>query len=138
MTEPIDLDAVAAKWLQQCGYCDAGIGECAHPEDDYRPVMLSLVREIERLRRELAESRSLIDQMHRAGDHSALTGAWLQRDTAIEQRDQARAEVERYRRIVEAARLWRSGNGARNHQERVAQMMALIDAIDASIAGEDF
>jgi hypothetical protein len=50
----IDLDAVKSKWLMICGSCDAGIGECNHPSDDYRPVMLELVREIERLRTSVA------------------------------------------------------------------------------------
>ena len=50
MTSPLDLDAISEKWLQICGSCDAGIGECTHPEGDYRPVMLELVREVERLR----------------------------------------------------------------------------------------
>lgn len=46
----IDLEAIKAKWLNICGACDAGVGECNHPAEDYRPVMLELVREIERLR----------------------------------------------------------------------------------------
>jgi hypothetical protein len=46
----LDLDAISSKWLQICGACDAGTGECTHPAEDYRPVMLELVREIERLR----------------------------------------------------------------------------------------
>ncbi len=50
MTSPLDPDAITAKWLQVCGSCDVGIGECTHPEGDYRPVMLELVREVERLR----------------------------------------------------------------------------------------
>jgi hypothetical protein len=47
----IDLEEIKAKWLNVCGACDAGIGECTHPSGDYRPVMLELVEEIERLRR---------------------------------------------------------------------------------------
>lgn len=50
----LDLAAIKAKWLNLCGACDAGIGTCNHPVDDYRPVMLSLVEEIERLRMEVA------------------------------------------------------------------------------------
>ena len=53
----VDLDAIKAKWLGQCGACDAGIGMCTHPEEDYRPVMLDLVREVERLRELLAPER---------------------------------------------------------------------------------
>lgn len=46
-----DLDAISAKWLAPCGACDAGLPMgCTHPREDYRPLMLSLVLEIERLR----------------------------------------------------------------------------------------
>jgi len=49
---PADLEAIKAEWLNQCGPCDYGMPEygCTHPSGDYRPVMLSLVEEIERLR----------------------------------------------------------------------------------------
>lgn len=49
----IDLEAISEKWLQQCGPCDYGMPEyaCSHPEEDYRPVILDLVREVERLRK---------------------------------------------------------------------------------------
>ena len=47
----IDLEEVEREWLSVCGACDAGIGDCSHPARDYRPTMLSLVREIERLTR---------------------------------------------------------------------------------------
>ncbi len=47
----VDLEAITAEFLQQCGSCDAGIpAPCTHPERDYRPTMLGLVREVERLR----------------------------------------------------------------------------------------
>lgn len=52
----IDLEAIEAKWLGICGACDAGIGECTHPAEDYRPVMLALVREVEHLRELLADA----------------------------------------------------------------------------------
>jgi hypothetical protein len=49
MTEDI-LDP-ALPFLNQCGSCDAGLPmNCTCPEGDYRPVMLDLVREVERLR----------------------------------------------------------------------------------------
>lgn len=51
---PLDLEAIKAKWLKICGACDAGVGECSHPVEDYRPVVLELVREVERLRAEVA------------------------------------------------------------------------------------
>ena len=46
----IDLQAIKDKWLNVCGACDAGIGDCTHPNSDYRPVILDLVSEVERLR----------------------------------------------------------------------------------------
>lgn len=48
----LDLEEIKTKWLNQCGACDAGLPEygCTHPDEDYRPVMLRLVEEIERLR----------------------------------------------------------------------------------------
>lgn len=48
----LDLEKISNKWLGMCPSCDAGLpgADCTHPEDDYRPVMLDLVREIERLR----------------------------------------------------------------------------------------
>ena len=52
-----DLQALKDKWLGICGACDAGIGGCSHPDGDYRPVMLKLVREVERLRTERDEFR---------------------------------------------------------------------------------
>jgi len=49
-----DLEAIKSKWLNQCGPCDFGMPEyvCSHPAEDYRPVMMDLVLEIERLRRQ--------------------------------------------------------------------------------------
>lgn len=47
----INLDEIREKWLQQCAACDAGLPmACSHPCEDYRPVILELVREVERLR----------------------------------------------------------------------------------------
>lgn len=49
MTDDI-LDR-AEPFLNQCGSCDAGLPmSCTCPSGDYRPVMLDLVREVERLR----------------------------------------------------------------------------------------
>ena len=49
----LDLDAIREKRLNTCGACDVGMPEygCSHPTEDYRPVMLSLIAEVERLRR---------------------------------------------------------------------------------------
>lgn len=53
MTDALDLEAINEKWLRQCPSCDAGLlNGCTCPQDDYRPVILSLVREVERLRAE--------------------------------------------------------------------------------------
>ena len=51
----LDLEAIKEKWLKLCGACDVGIGECNHPAEDYRPVMLALVRELEKLPRSLTD-----------------------------------------------------------------------------------
>ena len=47
-----DLEAIKSEWLNQCGPCDYGMPEygCSHPAEDYRPVLMELVREVERLR----------------------------------------------------------------------------------------
>jgi hypothetical protein len=57
----IDLEAIDKKWLGICGACDAGIGMCTHPTEDYRPVMLELVREVERLRSVIATAGNVRD-----------------------------------------------------------------------------
>lgn len=51
MAGELNLEAITAEWLNQCGPCDYGMPEygCTHPGGDYRPVMLELVREVERL-----------------------------------------------------------------------------------------
>lgn len=47
----LDVEAIAAKWLQVCGGCDAGMGPCTHPtDDDYRNPMSALISELQRLR----------------------------------------------------------------------------------------
>jgi hypothetical protein len=49
MTE--DILSRAEPFLNPCGSCDAGMPmSCTCPTGDYRPVMLDLVREVERLR----------------------------------------------------------------------------------------
>ena len=52
MSDPVER---AGKFLQQCGSCDAGLPmACTCPDEDFRPVMLDLVQEIERLRADAA------------------------------------------------------------------------------------
>lgn len=69
----VDLEAIKEKWLGICGACDAGMGECSHPDGDYRPVMLELVREVERLRGELDEARAEVERLRL--DRTVLEGA---------------------------------------------------------------
>lgn len=55
---PLDLDEIRDKWLAPCGACDAGLPMgCTHPEGDYRPVMLRLVAEVERVQTKLEDYR---------------------------------------------------------------------------------
>lgn len=59
----IDLEAIKAKWLTRCGYCEAGLPQpCVCPEEcttlACRAVILDLVIEIERLRREIGGDSS--------------------------------------------------------------------------------
>lgn len=47
----LDLVEIINKWLRSCGACDAGLPiTCSHPQEDYRPVILELVRELEKTR----------------------------------------------------------------------------------------
>ena len=53
----LDLDAVEAEFLRQCGGCDAGLMVgCTCSQRDFRPTMLALVAEVRRL----IESRSTV------------------------------------------------------------------------------
>lgn len=46
----LDLDAVEAEFLRQCGGCDAGLMVgCTCSQRDFRPTMLALVAEVRRL-----------------------------------------------------------------------------------------
>jgi hypothetical protein len=61
VTTPIDLASIKSEFLELCGPCDAGIpGRCTCP-GDYRPTMLALVTEVERLRAEVAELEKMAD-----------------------------------------------------------------------------
>jgi len=51
MSDPLNLDALAAEWLQQCGLCDFGVlGPCTCSRTDPRVVMGRLIAEIRHLR----------------------------------------------------------------------------------------
>jgi hypothetical protein len=48
---PLDLNAICDEFLNVCGPCDYGAPTgCTHSDRDYRPTMLQLVLEVERLR----------------------------------------------------------------------------------------
>lgn len=58
-TTPLDLDAIRP-WLGICGGCDLGIGDCTHPDGDYRSVMADLLAEVDRLRADVERLRQHI------------------------------------------------------------------------------
>lgn len=105
----LDLEAIKARW-RQCGCCDAGLAApCTCPVGDPRPDMAALVAEVERLRSEVEASRfmyercyfeiqQVLDRAHgtEEGD-GAGAGIVLEVDLLLQQRDEARAEVERLR-----------------------------------------
>jgi hypothetical protein len=49
---PLDLKAIEAEFLQQCGSCEYGVDSaaCNCPKRDYRNTMSALVAEVEQLR----------------------------------------------------------------------------------------
>jgi hypothetical protein len=53
----VEFAAIEAKWLRMCGSCDAGLPMgCTHPDEDYRPVMASLVGAVEHSRQTAADT----------------------------------------------------------------------------------
>lgn len=70
----LDLEAISRKWLSLCGACDGGLTtNCTHPDEDYRPVMLSLVEVVAPL---LAQVAALTEQNERlAAEHDAMAKA---------------------------------------------------------------
>ncbi len=57
----VDLEAISAEFLKQCGYCDAGVSfTCTCSGRDFRPTMLELVREVKDLRAEVAELNKMV------------------------------------------------------------------------------
>jgi hypothetical protein len=62
-SDPIKL---AEPFMHQCASCDAGLPmSCTCPTEDYRPAMLGLIREVERLRRIESAANVFVN-----GDHS--------------------------------------------------------------------
>lgn len=48
--EKLDLEEIRAKWLNQCGSCDAGLHmNCTCPDGDPRNVILALVVHLEKI-----------------------------------------------------------------------------------------
>lgn len=158
--ELLDLDEITEKWLKLCGACDVGIGECNHPDEDYRPVMLTLVREVQRLQAELSrwESgqrrkglpvvESVPDGLHYAAllaraigteggeEHDHLLAEASQRLKALsDAASYLLAERQRDRRIVQAAYSWRreARRGIPPTWER--EVVDLIAAVDDSFGG---
>jgi hypothetical protein len=103
MTSPLDLDAISSKWLQICGSCDAGIGECTHPAEDYRPVMLELVREVEALRRFGTEEADLdriyAERLRAAAPLEQRAAMALLAEQLIAEVKRLRAELDRYHHL---------------------------------------
>lgn len=85
MTAPLDLDAISAEFLAQCGSCDAGILViCACADRDYRPTMLALVREVERLRAEMSGTADCAAEAAEVcGDADELRSALLNAFTRL-------------------------------------------------------
>lgn len=178
-----DLLSRAQAHLVQCGSCDAGLPmSCTHPSEDYRPVLLDLVREVERLRRvgicgnvapSATESAPHLvcdlpaghDGWHGADNHSAAPAgyipsrcswgladpppeeaesmdlllwlnsaeqgsAWAHAEVGRleRERDEARAEVERTRLVVEAAETWRDAKRTIEIGEATDDLVAAVDA----------
>lgn len=68
-----DTEEITAKWLQVCGACDVGMPEygCTHPAEDYRPVLLKLLRERDEARDEMGRTRPVVEAA-RAWAHSSF------------------------------------------------------------------
>lgn len=66
MTEPLDLDAIRAEYLVQCGPHDYGLPmTCNCPTGEPRAAIMQLCIEVERLRAELDQAQAEIQEMTR-------------------------------------------------------------------------
>lgn len=169
--EPLDLDEITEKWLNECGACDFGLSEygchCPADEENYRPVMLTLVREVQRLQAELArwESgqrrkglpvvESVPDGLHYAAllvrsigteggeEHDRLLAEASQRLKRLSDlASYLLAAQQRDDEIAEAARAWRrAGIWAIGHPPDFTAMqetkVALMAAIDRAYPGDE-
>jgi hypothetical protein len=92
----LNLEAISAEFLNQCGPCDFGIDStgCNCSKRDFRPAMLDLVREVERLRRvehaysEAVAALELTEASGQIGDRQVA--CWLE----LLQRDLVAAGVD--------------------------------------------
>lgn len=97
--------------------------------EGYVSPLTELLAEKERTDRQLFEARSVLDQAMRAGDRSTLVAAWVQRDEAIKQRDEARAEVKALTRdnLDAGRRIGESNDTIDQLLEAVAHIVALVN-----------
>lgn len=82
-TRPLDLDAIRAEWLRQCGPHDYGVDTagCTCPAGDPRPVIMRLADEVERQRdierhraclaAQVGKVRAVLDDWRQARRHMA-------------------------------------------------------------------
>jgi hypothetical protein len=108
MAKALDLDAIREKWLNVCPSCDAGLpSQCTHPDEDYRPTMLALIDEAERLRalvgdetfdQERWQTCSRAEAIRQANDFHASMSYWREEhDRRRFERDEVQAEARRLR-----------------------------------------
>src|ERR1051325_1725712 len=64
MVTALDLEAISAEFLNECGICNHGIGSsCRCSKQDFRPTMLALIRELEQVRADRDEVSSVLDAL---------------------------------------------------------------------------
>ena len=82
----LDLDAIEAEFLRECGVCDAGLPmQCSCAQCDFRPTMLALVAEVRRLTVEAATQREWFEAADAAADRRLDQSiAWMERAEAAE------------------------------------------------------
>ena len=122
----LDLDAVEAEFLRQCGGCDAGLMVgCTCSQRDFRPTMLALVAEVRRLTEE-SEAR-------RVREMDAVDLAMSERARALS----AEAEVVTLRaRLAEAEALhWKVGGACSHCSQRSDYAVAWPCETAVALAG---
>jgi hypothetical protein len=137
----LDLDAIEAEFLSECGVCDAGLPlPCSCTHLDYRPTMLALVAEVRRLTREVAYEdetrRHCISWMASGNTSEDLVASLIEQAKSADERREAaeaevvtlRAEAERNRRSADAtyAELVRAQGQVVDLRAKVAAVEALL------------